>query len=129
MDHRVWTRKIAPVLHRGTNPGVREIVRPRPGLFWGQVSGGGWLPSRPVRTVLRIGTLLAYAWAPGAAWASFLSGAALDSVADVLAIVVLIVVPIAAIVAFWLVHILPEKVAEKRHHPQKEAIKTLCLLS
>ena len=33
------------------------------------------------------------------------------------------------IVAFWLVHILPEKIAEKRHHPQKEAINTLCLLS
>ena len=28
-----------------------------------------------------------------------------------------------------MIHILPEKVAEKRHHPQKDAIKTLCLLS
>jgi len=27
------------------------------------------------------------------------------------------------------VHILPEKIAEKRHHPQKQAINTLCLLS
>jgi len=35
--------------------------------------------------------------------------------ADVLAIVVLCIVPIAAIVLFWLVHILPEKIAEKRH--------------
>ena len=26
-------------------------------------------------------------------------------------------------------HILPEKVAEKRHHPQRDAITTLCLLS
>ena len=33
------------------------------------------------------------------------------------------------IVIFWLVHILPEKVAEKRHHPQLPAITTLCLLS
>jgi hypothetical protein len=32
-------------------------------------------------------------------------------------------------VVFWLVHILPEKIAEKRHHPQKDAITTLCLLS
>jgi hypothetical protein len=31
--------------------------------------------------------------------------------------------------AFLLVHILPEKVAEKRHHPQLGAIKCLCLLS
>jgi hypothetical protein len=64
-----------------------------------------------------------------AASASFLSGDALDTMADWIAIVVLIVVPIGAIVLFWLVHILPEKVAENRHHPQKEAITTLCLLS
>jgi hypothetical protein len=31
--------------------------------------------------------------------------------------------------AFWLVHILPEKVAEKREHPQAKAIQCLCLLS
>jgi hypothetical protein len=42
---------------------------------------------------------------------------------------VLLVVPIGAIVLFWLVHILPEKIAEQRHHPQKDSIKTLCLLS
>jgi hypothetical protein len=67
--------------------------------------------------------------APAAARASFLSGDALDTMADWVAIVVLIVVPIGAIVVFWLVHILPEKVAENRHHPQKDAITTLCLLS
>ena len=33
------------------------------------------------------------------------------------------------IVVFWLVHILPEQIAHKRHHPQFEAIRTLCLLS
>jgi hypothetical protein len=27
------------------------------------------------------------------------------------------------------VHVLPELIAEKRHHPQKQAIKTLCILS
>ena len=56
-------------------------------------------------------------------------GETLDAVADVLAWVILILVPIAGIVLFWLVHILPEQIAEKRHHPQQEAIKTLCLLS
>lgn len=73
---------------------------------------------------------------PGAAFlasadvhAVFLSGEALDTAADVLAIIVLIIVPVAAIVLFWLVHILPEKIAEKRHHPQQESIKVLCLLS
>jgi CBS domain containing-hemolysin-like protein len=61
--------------------------------------------------------------------ASFLSGDALDTMADWVAIIVLIVVPVGVIVVFWLIHILPEKVAEKRHHPQKDAINTLCLLS
>lgn len=69
------------------------------------------------------------AFFPSIARASFLSGDALDTFADYLAIVVLCVVPIGAIVIFWLVHILPEKVAENRHHPQKDAITCLCLLS
>ncbi len=41
----------------------------------------------------------------------------------------LFVVPVVLIVLFWLVHILPEQIAHKRHHPQFEAIRTLCLLS
>lgn len=61
--------------------------------------------------------------------ASLFSGEALDTVADVLTIIVLIAVPIVAIVLFWLVHILPEKFAHKRHHPQRDAIQVLCLLS
>jgi len=52
-----------------------------------------------------------------------------DSAAHVLALFIIIVVPIGGIVLFWLVHILPEKFAHKRHHPQLAAIKTLCLLS
>jgi hypothetical protein len=42
---------------------------------------------------------------------------------------VLFVVPVVVIVLFWLVHVLPEKIAHKRHHPQVEGITTLCLLS
>ena len=61
--------------------------------------------------------------------ASMFSGEALDTVADVMAWVVLVIAPIAAIVVFLLVHILPEKIAEKKRHPQTDAIKTLCLLS
>ena len=71
--------------------------------------------------------LAAFMAAP--ARASFLSGEALDTAADVIALVVLIVVPVVAIVVFWLVHVLPERLAEKRHHPQAAAIQTLCLLS
>jgi hypothetical protein len=66
---------------------------------------------------------------PSLGHASFLSGEALDGAAMVLAWVVVCVVPIVVIVLFWLVHIMPEKIAEKRHHPQKDAINTLCLLS
>ena len=72
-------------------------------------------------------TFLALAAAP--ARASFLSGEALDTMADVLALVVLFLVPVVVIVLFWMVHVLPEKIAHKRHHPQREAITTLCLLS
>jgi CBS domain containing-hemolysin-like protein len=61
--------------------------------------------------------------------ASFLSGEALDTAATVMSWVVVCVVPIVVIVLFWLVHVMPEKIAEKRHHPQKDAIHTLCLLS
>jgi CBS domain containing-hemolysin-like protein len=66
---------------------------------------------------------------PGAAFASFLPPEVMDTAADWIALFVLFVVPIGAIVLFWLVHILPEKIAENRHHPQKQAINTLCLLS
>jgi hypothetical protein len=56
-------------------------------------------------------------------------GEALDKAADVITWVVLIVAPIIAIAVFWIVHILPEKIAEERKHPQAKAIQTLCLLS
>jgi hypothetical protein len=67
--------------------------------------------------------------AASVAHASLLSGEALDTAADWIAVFVLIVVPGLVIALFWMVHVLPEKIAEKRHHPQKEAIHTLCLLS
>jgi len=63
------------------------------------------------------------------AHASFLPDEMVDDLADVLAVVVLILVPVVGIVVFWLVHVLPEKIAHKRHHPQTEAIQVLCLLS
>jgi len=63
------------------------------------------------------------------AHAAFLSGDALDTAADWLALFVIFVVPCVVIVLFWIVHVLPEKIAHKRHHPQRDAIQTLCLLS
>jgi CBS domain containing-hemolysin-like protein len=66
---------------------------------------------------------------PSKAEASFLSPEAEDKLATFLAVFILFIVPIVLIVLFWMVHILPEKIAHKRHHPQFEAIRTLCLLS
>ncbi|HLF32297.1 MAG TPA: DUF3302 domain-containing protein [Xanthomonadales bacterium] len=63
------------------------------------------------------------------AHASIFQGEALDTLANVMSWVVLIITPIIGISLFWLVHILPEKIAEKRQHPQAKAIQTLCLLS
>ena len=66
---------------------------------------------------------------PSAAHASLMSPELEDTVASYLAIFIIFFVPVVAIVLFWLVHILPEQIAHKRHHPQFEAIRTLCLLS
>ena len=76
-----------------------------------------------------LATSLAMLLAALPAHASFLSGDALAKAANVIAIVVIVVVPIVVVVVFWLVHVLPEKIAHKNHHPQTKAIQVLCLLS
>lgn len=94
----------------------------------GRVTGSCARPSARVA--------LGKAWAaaaaillPSVASASFLSGDTLDAAANVLAWIVIVIVPIVGIAIFWMVHVLPEKIAHKRHHPQRQAIQTLCLLS
>jgi drug/metabolite transporter (DMT)-like permease len=69
------------------------------------------------------------ALAAPAARASFLEGEALDQMANVVSWFAITVVPIGVIWIFWLVHVLPEKIAEKKGHPNAPAIKVLCLLS
>lgn len=72
--------------------------------------------------------VLALTWiAP--AHASLLSGDALDTMANIVAWIAILIVPVVLIGAFWWVHIMPEKIAEKRRHPQLQAIKIVCLLS
>ena len=66
---------------------------------------------------------------PVNAHASMFKGEALDAVADVMTWVVLVIAPVVGIAVFLLIHILPEKIAEKKHHPQTTAIQCLCLLS
>jgi CBS domain containing-hemolysin-like protein len=78
---------------------------------------------------LWIASLLAGALACATADASMFAGETMDKVANGIAWVVLVLVPVVGITVFWLVHILPEKVAEKKRHPQAKAIQVLCLLS
>jgi hypothetical protein len=66
---------------------------------------------------------------PFSAEASIFHGETLDKVADVLTWVVLVIAPLVGIAVFLLIHILPEKIAEKKQHPQTRAIQCLCLLS
>src|SRR3954471_8530261 len=66
---------------------------------------------------------------PASAHASIFQGEALDTAADVLTWIVLVVAPLVGIAVFLLIHILPEKIAEKKQHPQAKAIQCLCLLS
>jgi len=72
---------------------------------------------------------LALIASPTQAHASLFHGETLDAIANGISWVVLIIAPIIGIAVFWLVHILPEKIAEKKKHPQTRAIQCLCLLS
>jgi CBS domain containing-hemolysin-like protein len=74
-------------------------------------------------------TLLGAAFVPQSAHASMFHGETLDSIANGISWVVLVIAPIIGISVFWLVHVMPEKIAEKKKHPQTHAIHCLCLLS
>jgi len=89
-------------------------------------------PDIPRRRVLRACLwliLLAALLRPSSAHASLFHGETLDAIANGISWVVLVIAPIIGIVLFWLVHILPEKIAHKKKHPQTRAIQCLCLLS
>src|SRR3954464_13923914 len=77
----------------------------------------------------RLLILIGIALLPDSAHASMFHGETLDSIANAISWVVLVIAPIIGIAVFWLVHILPRKIAEKRQHPQAGAIQCLCLLS
>jgi CBS domain containing-hemolysin-like protein len=83
-----------------------------------------WIPSWTLWV-----SMMLVAVCPSNAHASIFQGETLDTLANILAWVVLFVAPAVGIVVFWMLHILPEKIAEKKHHPQAKAIQTLCLLS
>jgi len=66
---------------------------------------------------------------PSRVHASLFHGETLDAIANAISWVVLVIAPIIGVAVFWMVHILPEKIAEKRRHPQAKAIQVVCLLS
>ena len=90
-------------------------------------------PTRPpllrLRRALVPALLTLLLGAPTHAHASLFHGEALDAIANAISWAVLIIAPIIGITVFWLVLILPEKIAEKKKHPQTHAIQCLCLLS
>ena len=113
------------------------ILLPRRGVFrhYGTVKGQHSLiqpiDGRRRRRCGRLTPLIAFALLalPSRAHASIFHGETLDALANGIAWFALIIAPIIGIAVFWLVHILPEKIAEKKRHPQAKAIQCLCLLS
>jgi len=102
----IWNFRTLP---GGRTDKLRPLAALRHGLVW-------------VVTLLFLAT-------PGRAHASLFHGETLDSIANGISWVVLIIAPIIGIAVFWMVHILPEKIAEKKKHPQAKAIQCICLLS
>jgi hypothetical protein len=72
---------------------------------------------------------LAFLTLTSSAHASLFHGETLDAIANGISWVVLVIGPIIGVAVFWMVHILPEKIAEKKRHPQAKAIQCVCLLS
>jgi CBS domain containing-hemolysin-like protein len=83
---------------------------------------------RSVRCAIPV-ALMSILAMPTPAHASIFKGDTLDSLANGISWVAIIIAPIIGVAIFWLVHILPEKIAEKKKHPQTHAIQCLCLLS
>ena len=91
-------------------------------------SDGSHSRKSPARQIIWL-VVLGLLTRPTTAHASLFHGETLDAIANGIAWVVLIIAPIIGITAFWMVHILPEKIAEKKKHPQAKAIQVVCLLS
>jgi CBS domain containing-hemolysin-like protein len=93
----------------------------RPAVFTNYPRRGGG--------ALLLCALFGVAVGPQSAHGSMFHGETLDSIANGISWVAIVIAPIIGIVLFWLVHILPEKIAHKRKHPQTRLIQCLCLMS
>ncbi len=70
------------------------------------------------RGAMLLFTLLGGSLLPSSAHASLFHGETLDAIANGISWVVLVIAPIIGIAVFWLLHVMPEKIAEKKKHPQ-----------
>jgi len=52
-----------------------------------------------------------------------------DILADIFSWIAIIIIPLVLGIAYWQIHYLSSKIAEKRQHPQKEAIHAMCMVS
>jgi len=111
-------RKLFAELHAENTRSMNSTVHASPPGKW-----------HVIKSRMKLALLILLMSLTANAHASLFKGEALDTVADVLTWIVLVIAPIIAIGVFWLVHILPEKIAEKKQHPQAKAIQTLCILS
>jgi hypothetical protein len=86
-------------------------------------------PIRPSYAVAPAFIAFAALLLPQPAHASLFHGETLDAIANGISWVVIVIAPVIGITVFWLLHILPEKIAHKKMHPQTRLVQCLCLMS
>ena len=82
-------------------------------------------PSAPIKNVAKIALFGVMGVISGHAYAAGF----VDTLADIFSWIAIIIIPIVLGIAYWQIHYLPSKIAEKRQHPQKEAIHAMCMVS
>jgi len=82
-------------------------------------------PSAPIKNVTQMALFGAMCVISGQA----LAAGFVDTLADIFSWIAIIIIPIVFVFAYWQIHYLPSKIAEKRQHPQKEAIHAMCMVS
>ncbi len=82
-------------------------------------------PSAPIKNVSKIALFGVMGVISGHAYAAGF----VDTLADIFSWIAIIIIPIVLGIAYWQIHYLPSKIAEKRQHPQKEAIHAMCMVS
>lgn len=106
-------------------------VAPKPKVQYPAGNGTAQISLMPTSFRRQFAGLVAvfFLASPSHVHASLFHGETLDAIANGISWVVLVIAPIIGVAVFWMVHILPEKIAEKRKHPQAKAIQCVCLLS